>query len=139
MSNSERMLKRLLSIGALYFLAVSIVHLLGIKVPILFVYYNLPSYGYQDKFIAFLAFGWSLFLFTTSRDPLNSRSAVKALLIAGIAAVSGLTVINQVTDFQKLSPGIDPSLFQYETFGLSIYVGILIYCYFLATRQNGHK
>jgi hypothetical protein len=139
MSNSERMLKWLLSIGALYFLALAMVHMLGIKVPVLFVYYNVPSYGYQDKIIAFLAFGWSLFLFTTSRDPLSNRSQVKAILVAGIGAVSGLTVINQITDFEKLSPGIDPSVFQFETFGLSVYVGLLIYCYFLATRKQDRE
>jgi hypothetical protein len=139
MSSSERMLRWLLSIGAFYFLAVAMVHMIGIKVPVLFVYYNVPSYGYQNKIIAFLAFGWSLFLFTTSRDPLNYRSAVKAILVAGISAVSGLTVINQVTDFQTLTPGIDPSIFQFETFGLSIYVGLLIYCYFLATRQSDRE
>lgn len=110
--------------------------MLRIKVPLLFIYYNVPSYGYQDRIISFLSFGWSVFLFTASRDPVKNRGAVKAILIAGLGAIFGLTVINSVTDFRALSPEIDPSVFGMETLGLSAYVAALIFYYFLATRQN---
>jgi hypothetical protein len=136
MKNSETTLRWLLSAGALYFLAVAIVHMAGIKVPVLFVYYNVPSYDYQDKIISFLTFGWSIFLFTTSLDPIKNRSAVKAILTAGLVAVFGLTVINNVTDFRALSPDIKPFIFKLETFGLAVYVGMLIFCYFIATGQH---
>jgi hypothetical protein len=136
MNNSEKTLKWLLSIGAIYFLAIAIVHMMGIKLPVLFVYYDVPSYGYQDKIISFLSFGWSIFLFMASLDPIKNRGAVKAILIAGLGAVFGLTVINNVTDFRALSPDIKPSIFQVETLGLAIYVGMLIFCYFISTRQK---
>ena len=136
MSKSVTTLKWLLLAGATYFLAISIVHMLRIKVPLLFIYYNVPSYGYQDRIISFLSFGWSVFLFTASRDPVKNRGAVKAILIAGLGAIFGLTVINSVTDFRALSPEIDPSVFGMETLGLSAYVAALIFYYFLATRQN---
>ena len=35
---------------------------------------------------------------------------VKAILLAGLAAVLGLNVINRITDFQALSPDIDPAV-----------------------------
>jgi hypothetical protein len=136
MSKSVMMLKWLLLIGAVYFLAVAIVHMLGIKIPLLFVYFDVPSYGYQDRIISFLSFGWSVFLFTASRDPMKNRDAVKAILISGLGAIFGLTVINSVTDFRALSPEIKPSVFRMETLGLSAYVGTLIFYYFLSTRQK---
>jgi hypothetical protein len=136
MNKNVTTLKWLLLAGATYFLAISISHMLGIKVPLLFIYYNVPSYEYQDRMISLLSFGWSVFLFTASRDPLQNRGVVKAVLIAGIGAIFGLTVINSTTDFRALSPGIDPSVFGVETLVLSAYVAALIYYYFLATRQN---
>ena len=81
MRKSEITLKWLLLIGAVYFMAIAIVHMLRIKVPLLFVYFDVPSYGYQDRIISFLSFGWSSFLFTASRDPVKNRDAVKAILI----------------------------------------------------------
>jgi hypothetical protein len=136
MNKNVTILKLLLLAGAAYCLAISIVHMLGTRVPLLYIYYDVPSYGYQDRVISFLSFGWSVFLFTTSRDPLKNRGAVKAVLVAGLGAIFGLTVINNVTDFHALSPGIDPSAFQMETLVLSAYVAALIFYYFLATKQN---
>jgi len=136
MSKSVTMLKWLLLMGAVYFLAVALAHMLRIKIPLLFVYFDVPSYGYQDRIISFLSFGWSVFLFTASRDPVKNRGAVKAILIAGLGAIFGLTVINSVTDFRALSPEINPSVFQMETLGMSAYVAALIYYYFPSTRQN---
>ena len=136
MNKSLVTLKWLLLIGALYFLAVAIAHMLGTKVPLLFVYFDVPSYGYQNKIISFLSFGWSAFLFAASLDPVKNRDAVKAILIAGIGAIFGLNVINSSTDFHALSPDIRPSVFQIETLGLSAYVAALIFFYFLSTRQD---
>jgi hypothetical protein len=136
MNKNVMTLKLLLLAGAADCLAISIVHMLGTRVPLLYIYYDVPSYGYQDRVISFLSFGWSVFLFTTSRDPLKNRGAVKAVLIAGLGAIFGLTVINNVTDFHALSPEIDPSVFQMETLVLSAYVASLIFYYFLATKQD---
>lgn len=136
MNKNTTILKWLLFAGAIYFLAVSIAHLLGFKVPLLFIYYNVPSYEYQDRIISFLTFGWSVFLFSASRDPAKNQSAIKAILIAGLAAVFGLQLINSTTDFSILSSDIHPSVFAMETFGLTIYVGGLIFFYFLSTRSS---
>jgi hypothetical protein len=133
------MLKGLLLIGAVYFLASAVVHMLRMKIPLLFVYFDVPSYEYQDRIISFLLFGWSTFLFMVSRDPLKNRDAVKGILISGLGAIFGLTVINSVTDFHALSRDIDPSVFRIETLGLSVYVAALIFSYFLATNQNAKK
>jgi hypothetical protein len=91
-----------------------------------------PSYGYQDKIISFLSVGWSIFMFIASTDPVKNRDAVKAILIAGLAAIFGLIVINSVTDFHTLSPDINPAVFWIEVLGLSLYEAALILFYFLA-------
>ncbi len=133
------MLKWLLLVGAVYFLAIAVVHMLRIKIPLLFVYFDVPSYGYQDRIISFLSFGWSTFLFMASRDPIKNRDAVKAILISGLGAIFGLTVINSVTDFRALSPDINPWVFRIETLGLSVYVAALIFSYFLSTNQSAKR
>ena len=139
MNKSNKILKWLLLAGGVYFLAVSVAHMLGSKIPFLFIYYSVPSYGYQDKIISFLAFGWSVFLLAASFDPENNQLAIKAILIAGIGAIFGLNVINSSTDFQTLSPAINPSVFKMETLGLSAYVAALIYFYFLSMRQDSDR
>jgi hypothetical protein len=136
MIKSVATLKWLLLAGALYFLAVAIVHMFSIKIPMLFVYYDVPSYGYQDRIISFLAFGWSVFLFTAAGDPTKNRSAVKAILIAGLVAIFGLNIINFSTDFRILSPHIQPSVFRKEVFVLSVYEAALVLFYFLAKRDK---
>lgn len=132
MSKCTGILKWLLLAGAVYFSAVAVVHMFRIKIPMLFVYYNVPSYGYQDRIISFLSFGWAAFLFVASADPAKNRAAVKAILSAGLAAIFGLTVINGITDFHALSPDINPAVFWIEVLGLSMYEAALILFYFLA-------
>jgi hypothetical protein len=132
---SGTIFKGLLLGGAVYFLAIAIAHMFRIKVPLLFVYYDVPSYGYQDRIISFLSFGWSVFLFMASYDPVKNRDAVRAILIAGLSGIFGLNVINDVTDFHSLAPQIHPSVFRTEVFGLSLYVAALIIFYFLAKGE----
>ncbi len=137
MGKNTLILKGLLLAGAFYFLAVSVAHMLAIKVPLLFVYYNVPSHAYQDRIISFLSFGWASFLFTASLDPVKNRDAVKAILIAGVGAIFGLHVINAVTDFHALSPDIRPQVFRLVSLGLSVYAAALIIFYFLSKKETG--
>ena len=139
MGRSTAVLKWLLLAGAVYFLGVSVAHMAGVKVPLLFVYFSVPSHAYQDRIISFLSFGWSVFLFTAAIDPVKNRDLVKAVLIAGLAAVFGLHVINSVTDFRSLSPDAHPAAFRLETFGLSVYVGALVFFYYLSKKENANR
>lgn len=118
---NTRILKYSLLAGAIYFASVATVHMLGIKLPILFVFFDVPSHAYQDRIISFMAFGWAAWLFTTSTDPVKYCAMVKAILIAGAVAIAELSLINATTDFQSLSPSIRVETFWAETFGLFIY------------------
>ncbi len=139
MGRNTKVLKWMLVAGAIYFLGVAIMHMLRIKIPLLFVYFSVPSYGYQDRIISFLAFGWSVFLFSASLDPVKNRDAVRAVLIAGIGALFGLHIINVLTDFRTLSPDIHPAVFRIETRAFSVYVVALIIFYFLSRKENEKK
>jgi hypothetical protein len=136
MSKNTVILKWLLFVGAIYFLGISIVHTFGIKVPLLYIYFTVPSYAYQDRIISFLALGWSVFLFTAFIDPVKNRDLVRAVHVAGVIAIIGLSVINSTTDFHALSPKIQPASFWKETFGLGIYVVLLGFFSYRVGREN---
>ena len=122
MEKSASVLKWSLLAGSAYFLGVAVAHMFGVKIPGLFVYFDVPSHTYQDRIISFLAFGWSAFLFTASTDPVRQRSLVKAILVSGAAAVVGLSVVNSATDFHALSPSTSVHVFWIETLGLFGYL-----------------
>ena len=109
---------------AAYFLLIAAAHVTGTKLPLLFVYFNVPSTAYQDNIIAFLAFGWAMFFFTAARDPATNRPLIRALLLAAGGAVAGLSHINLTTDFAALAPNIAIWPFWAQT---GILAGILIW------------
>jgi hypothetical protein len=104
--------------------------MIGFKTPILFIYFNVPSYTYQDRIISFLAFGWSVFLFTAFTNPQRYSVLVQAILVAGAFAIIGLSVINVSTDFSNLSLAIKVWMFWIETAGLFFYWLLLLVFYF---------
>ena len=97
-----------LSLGglALYFLLIALAHISSTKIPLLFVYFNVPSHAYQDNIIAFMAFGWAVFFFTASHDPQGNLPLVRAILIAAAGALAVLSYTNLTTDFAALAPDI---------------------------------
>jgi len=129
MNKNLKILKILLFSGFVYFLLVAIFHMLGIKIPPFFIYYNVPSYVYQDRIISFMAFGWSIFLFTAFLNPIKNRMLIQAILIAGVGAIIGLEIINTFTDFESISNVINLTIFSLETLGLAIYLVLLTIYY----------
>jgi hypothetical protein len=59
--SSTQILKVLLLIAAGYFFCVAAAHLAGLKIPGLFIYFDLASDRYQDLLISLLSFGWAVF------------------------------------------------------------------------------
>ena len=129
MNKNIRKLKLLLLSASVYFFLVATFHMIGIKIPPFFIYYNVPSYAYQDRIISFLALGWSVFLFTAFLNPIKNRILIQAILIAGAGAIIGLELINTFSDFQTLSNDINPIIFRFETLGLAIYLILLLVFY----------
>jgi len=129
MNKNIRILRWLLFAGSFYFFLVATFHMIGIKIPPLFIYYNVPSYAYQDRIIAFLTFGWSVFLFTAFLNPIKNKMLIQAILVAGVGAIIGLEIINTYTDFESFSNTINPTIFRFETLALAVYLVLLTIYY----------
>jgi len=123
---SKKILRIVLFSGFAYFFLMALAHTLGIKVPGLFIYYNVPSYEYQDRIISVLTFGWSVFFLKAAINPIRNQNIIQILIIIGAVAIAGLIRINYGTDFAGLNPEINPVIFWYETGGLFLYWLILL-------------
>ena len=118
LSQSQR-LNFLLYAGAVYFLGVALVHGMGVKIPGLFVYYNVPSHAYQDRIISFLSLGWAGFFYLAARK--MDADLIKLILIIGLAAIIALVFNTIITDFQQLDPSINQVDFMWIIGGLMLY------------------
>ena len=76
--------------GAAYFVCMAIAHFFGIKIPVLFVYYDTPFYAYQDKIISFAVCAYiGLFWSAASNRSVASVAIwVLALTVVGLASVN---------------------------------------------------
>ena len=124
MSKDASILRWSLIAGAIYFGCIALAHTIGLKIPGLFIYFNVPSHPYQDHIIAFLAFGWSSFFYVASVDPVNHSLPVKAIMLSSAVAIFGLSGINTFSDFASLSPSINTKLFWVQT---TLLLGYLIW------------
>jgi len=84
-----------LLLGAIYFYIVALLHFIGFKIPVFFIYYNVDSTIYQDRIIAVLSFMFATFLFAGYK--LNDVRIVKYILFAGTVGVFGLGLNNFLT------------------------------------------
>lgn len=74
----------------LYFVSMSVAHFFGIKVPVLFVYYDTPFYAYQDKIISFAVLSYVGLFYAAARD----IKVVPIALIVLAFTILGLTSVN---------------------------------------------
>ncbi len=110
--------------------------MLALKVPMLFVFYDVPSHAYQDQIISFLAFGWAAFLFAAFRDPVKNSDLVVAILVAGAGAIASLTYIIASTDFHALDPQLRATPYWIETAALFVYLAWLGVFWFRARTRT---
>ncbi len=133
--SQDQILKFLLYSGAVYFFGVAIAHAIGSKIPGLFVYYNVPSYPYQDRIISFLTLGWAGLFFLTARrmDPVY----IKLILIIGLAAIIALVVNTSITDFKYLDSSISGSEFNWIIGALIFYwLGLVMHSRHFVFKNN---
>ena len=90
-------LKLLLLAGTIYFTAVGLVHFFDFKVPMLFIYYDIPSNAYQNRIIAVLCFAFAVFLFAGYRIFPDNYKIMKYIVIAGLVALLGLYINNYIS------------------------------------------
>jgi len=123
--------------GSLYFLCIAAAHAAGIKVPGLFIYFSVPSYEYQDRIIAALAFGWSAFFHAAGRNPTGALPV--AALVAGFVAVATLVTINLTADFRSLSQDVEPFRFHIEAAMLALYWICLLAAYLMTGKDRSYE
>ena len=120
----KTLLSNSLFAGTLYFSAIAVVHMLGFKVPGLYIYFDVPSYEYQDRIISVLAFGWAMFFYVCARN----AEMVWYVIISGVVALAGLSYINLSTDFSSLGGNASTSQYWLQTIALFFYVAWLVFC-----------
>jgi len=123
----RRSYRALLLLCACYFLAVAVAHQLGWKVPLLYIFYAVPSERYQDLIISFLAFGWAALFLAGFLDRTMRPAAQTPILIAGLVALAGLIRVRLEVPGH---PEID-----YEIAGLAALQGALVLLF--ALQRSG--
>ena len=103
-----------------YFLAMSTAHFIGFKVPVLFVYWDVPSNHYQDMIISFCAFTYATLSFAAYRH----RVAVPALLVALVGTVLGLSAVNSSAALAQMIDGGTTTAYWLQT---GMIAGLLIW------------
>ena len=76
--------------GVAYFCCMAAAHYFGIRLPLLFVYYDTPFHAYQDRIIAFAVVAYAALFYAASRH----RVVVPAALFTLGVTVVGLASVN---------------------------------------------
>lgn len=125
---AKQIYRTLLFVCVFYFLSVTIAHQMGIKVPMLFVFYAIPSERYQDLIISFLSFGWAMLFGIGFLDKeLKARIQVP-ILISGVVAIFGLIRARREVRYHH---EID-----YEIVALAVLLFALVTAYVLSGKSG---
>lgn len=127
--NHRSLLKFLLLAGFVYFFSMAAAHMIGWKAPGLFIYFDIPSYAYQDRIISVLAMGWSLFFLQAGLNPKRNTHTIRTLLTAGLLALIGLSINTLTTNFALLNPSADQALIWIQIAVLFVYLLLLMFSY----------
>ncbi|MDJ0832571.1 MAG: hypothetical protein QNJ69_03555 [Gammaproteobacteria bacterium] len=112
--------------GAAYFVCMALAHFFGIKLPILFVYYDTPFYAYQDKIISFAVLAYVALFYSASkhRDVALTAIIVLALTVLGLSAVNVSSALASV-----LIAGQSTIPYWLQTGAITVYVVVLVILY----------
>ncbi|MES9991565.1 MAG: hypothetical protein ABW098_06390 [Candidatus Thiodiazotropha sp.] len=112
--------------GAAYFVCMAIAHFFGLKVPILFVYYDTPYYAYQDKIISFAVCAY-IGLFWSAAS--NRSVALVAIIVLAITVV-GLVSVNISEALASVMSTEQTTLpYWMQTIAIGMYLAILLFMY----------
>lgn len=112
-----RLLTLLLWAGVAYFCCMAVAHFFGIKLPVLFIYYDTPFYAYQDKIISFAVVAYICLFVSAARKP----DVVPAALVAIWVTVIGLCAVNLSDALQAVLAGRTTAVYWAQTALLAVY------------------
>ena len=95
---NSRPLRYGLLAGVAYFCCMAVAHFFGIKLPLLFVYYDTPFYAYQDKIISFAVVSYAALFYSAARR----RAVVPAALFVLAVTVLGLASVNMSSALESV-------------------------------------
>jgi len=107
----QMVLKYSLLAGVAYFCCMAVAHFFGVKVPILFVYYDTPFYAYQDKIIAFAVVTYACLFFAAARH----AAIVPAVLVSIWVTVLGLAAVNMSHALREVLSGRSTAAYWIQT------------------------
>ena len=112
--------------GVAYFCCMAIAHFFGIKVPVLFVYYDTPFYAYQDKIISFAVCAYIALFYSASQYRAVALNAiiVLALTVLGLSSVNLSKALHSV-----LQEGQSTLPYWLQTGAIAFYLVALLILY----------
>jgi hypothetical protein len=130
MTPNPAALRILLLAGVAFFCAMAVAHFLGLKVPLLFVYYDVPYHAYQDKIISFAVVAYACLFFAAARW----REVVPAALAALTVTVLGLSAVNASDALAVVLEGRSTSAYWLQTALFAGYLAMLAVLHWRARR-----
>lgn len=120
------LLRYALLAGVAYFCCMAVAHFFGIKVPLLFVYYDTPFFAYQDKIISFavLAYAGLFHAAAQHRPVVPTALAVLALTALGLASVNLSDALASV-----MTDGQSTTAYWLQTGLIAAYLVLLVILY----------
>ena len=90
MQPNSPLLKYAFLAGVAYFCCMALAHFFGIKLPLLFVYYDTPYYAYQDRIIAFAVCAYIGLFYAAAQHRAVAPIAITVLglTVLGLASVN---------------------------------------------------
>ncbi len=129
---NTKILKISLLAGVAYFCCMAVAHFFGLKYPLVFVYYDVPFYAYQDKIISFAVVAYICLFFTAA----TIRAAVPAALVALAVTVLGLCAVNLSEALQSVLAGRSTTMYWAQTGLIAVYLVWLIVFHFRAKTES---
>ncbi len=118
--------------GVVYSFCMAVAHFFGIKVPILFVYYDTPFYAYQDKVISFAVCAYIGLFYSAAQ----SRSIALNAIIVLAVTVLGLASVNLSNALASvLKDGQSTLPYWLQTAVIASYLIVLI-IFYIKDRKN---
>ena len=125
-------LRLALWVGVAYFCSMAVAHFVGLKYPLLFVYYDVPFYAYQDKIISFAVVAY-VCLFANAA---LHRSGVPAAILALGVTVLGLSAVNASDALGSVLDGRSTRAYWLQTGFIAGYFALLLWLYVAAERAS---
>lgn len=125
---NSKLLKFSLLAGVAYFCAMAFAHFTGLKMPLLFVYYDVPFHAYQDKIISFAVIAYACLFYSAAQQ----RSVVPAALVAMGVTVLGLAAVNVSEALHSVLDGRSTTAYWVQT---ALFAGYFVWLLVLYRRD----